>query len=178
MTNWRSKIPTKTGIFSLFWMAGAQRRGSGEEGAREGGSEGGRETLFGGLLQQQCRCSFQNTTSPSSRDTRRAAGCLLSAPPLCALDTSPPFHALLQKNTIGPHTPRFQVAKEHERKTKRSSQVEPLCLVKSLLFCDYFLFSRNQNESFRNNTSVLFLGFFFTQHLGRGGFWPTPSHVM
>lgn len=58
-----------------------------------------------------------------------------------------------------------QVAEEHQRKTKRPSEVAPLVSIKSLLFCDYFLFSKNRNKIFRNNALALFLGFFFSRNI-------------
>lgn len=146
----RNKMATEGGI--LFFFLGPGR----------GSDEGG---LFRRLSQQQAasseqrRCSFQKTTSPSSGSTRRAAGCLLLAPPLCALDTSPPFQAntpffpplslsYLTKETQVSFFLPSQVAEEHQRKTKRPSEVAPLVSIKSLLFCDYFLFSKNRNKIF------------------------------
>lgn len=89
------------------------------------------------------------------------------------LDTSPPFQAnapffpplslLSHKRNAGQFfffPPKLlKSTKERQRGHLRSL---PLVSVKSLFFfCDYFLFSKNRNENFRNNALALFLGFFF-----------------
>lgn len=131
---------------------------------------------------EQRRCSFQKTTSPSSGSTRRAAGCLLLAPPLCALDTSPRYlSAIPGQRASPPPLPLSPISQKKRRsvfffppkllkstKERQRGRLRslPLVSVKSLLFfffCDYFLFAKNRNENFRNNALALFHATFRTR---------------